>query len=76
MANDEVQITEAVRDNSVMSSAAANLASRVYLLEFVTKAPKFMWSDKLVGRGLLAREYCSVFRDLDINGECFESVSS
>jgi len=43
----------------VMSNAAANLASSVCLLEFMTKAPKFMWSDKLVGRGLLAREYCS-----------------
>lgn len=55
-----------------MSGAAANLASSVYLLDFVTKAPKLMWSNKLMGRGLLARQYCSVFRDLD--GECFEPV--
>ena len=59
-----------------MSSAAADLASSVCLLEFMTKAPEFMWSNKLVGSGLLATEYCSVFRDLDVDSECFESVSS
>ena len=59
----------------MMFSAAADLTSSVYLFEFVTKAPKFMQSDELVGCGLCAREYCSVFRDLDVDGECFESVS-
>ena len=58
-----------------MFSAAANLTSSVYLLEFMIKVFKFMWFDKLVSRGLLAREYFTVFRDLDVNVECFESVS-
>ena len=60
----------------MMSSAAADLASSVYLLKFMTKTPEFMWPNKLLGRGLFATEYCSVFRDLDVDGECFESVSS
>ena len=58
-----------------MSSAAADPASSVCLLEFMTKTLEFMWSDKLVGRGILATEYCSVFRDLNVDSEFFESVS-
>jgi hypothetical protein len=42
----------------------------------MTKALEFIWSNKHVGRGLLATEYCGVFRDLDMDCECFESVSS
>lgn len=59
-----------------MSSAIADLTSSIYLLEFVTKVPEFIQPDKLVGRSLRAREYCSVFRDLDVDGEYFGSVSS
>lgn len=58
-----------------MSSAAADLTSRVCFLEFVTKAPKFTGSDKLVGRSLRSTKYCSVVCDLNIDGECFKSIS-
>lgn len=44
--------------------------------DYFREAPKFMWFDKLVGCGLLATEYCSLFRDLDVDSEWFESVSS
>ena len=49
----------------MMFSTTADLTSSVYLLEFMTKASKIMYFDKLVSRSLRAKEYCSVFRDLD-----------
>ena len=60
----------------MMSSATADLASSVCLLEFVTKALEFIWFDKLIGHGLIATEYCSSFCNLDVDGEFFESVST
>jgi len=53
----------------VTSSATTDLASSFCLLEFMTKAPEFMGSDNLVGRGLVGTEYCSVFRDLDVDSD-------
>ncbi len=75
MADDEVQVAEAVGDDSVMACAAVDLGGSVHLFEFVTEAPEFMWLDNLVGRSLHAREDCSVLCDLDVESKWFESVS-
>lgn len=58
-----------------MPSTAANLISSVCRLKFMSIALKLVWSDKLVGSRLYVTEECSVFRDLDIDSECNESVS-
>jgi hypothetical protein len=76
VADNEIQVTEAVRDDSVMSSAAADLGNSIRFLEFMTKAPEFLWSDILQSLGLVTAEYCGILRYLDIHGECFEPVSS
>ncbi len=60
----------------MMSGTTANLISSVCLLEFMAIAPEFLWSNELVGSRLLATENCSVFRDLDVDSECIESVPS
>ncbi len=75
MADNEIQVAEAVGNNSVMACAAVDLSGSIHLFEFVTEAPELMWLDNLVGRSLHAREDCGVFRDLDVENECFESVS-
>lgn len=75
MADDEAQATEAVCDNPVMSSTRADLPSCVCLFEFTAIAFKLIWSNKLMSRGLIATKYCSVFRDLYVDGECFKPVS-
>lgn len=59
----------------MMSSTTVNLVSSGCLLEFMTVALEFMWSDELVGSRLLATENRCVFRDLDVDSECIESVS-
>ena len=76
MADNEIQITEAVRDDSVMSSATADLGNCIRFLEFVTEALEFLWPDILHSLGLVTTEYRGVLRYLDVHGECFEPVSS
>jgi hypothetical protein len=61
VADNELQVTEAVRDDPMMSSAAVDLGNNIRSLEFVTKAPKFLWSDILQSLGLVAAEILQYF---------------
>ena len=76
VADNEIQITEAVRDDSVMSSATANLGNYIRFLEFVTEALEFLWPDMLYSLSLVTTEYRGVLRYLDVYSEYFELVSS
>ena len=59
-----------------MSSAVADLDSNIHSLKFVTKAPKFLWSNILQSLSLVIAEYCSIFSNLDIYSKYFEPISS
>ena len=68
MADDEVQISEAVGDDSVMSSAVFELSSSVFLLESFNEAFDITWLDVLLDR---AREYHGVLCNLNVDSEFF-----
>jgi hypothetical protein len=76
VADNKIHVTEAVGDDSVMSSATADLGNSIRFLEFVTKAFELLWSDILDSLGLVTAKYYGILRYLDVYGECFEPVSS
>lgn len=69
--NDEIQVSEAVRDNSVMSSAAVDLVNSV---RFLTKTPAFIWSKIFYCLHLFPPRNCGVIGYFDSHSECFEPI--
>jgi hypothetical protein len=67
----ELQTSEAVRYNSVVSSTSTNLAASALLLKRVPITSELVGTNVLDRLSLLAAEDGGIVCDLDVNGEVF-----
>lgn len=74
MPDDELEIAKLVGNDSMMSSAVADLVGSAGFLELMAIAFEFMESDYLLCHGFSSREYCCVLRDLNVDRERLESL--
>ena len=74
MPDNEIQATETVQDDSVMTSAATDLADRVCFLEFMATTPEFVGPDILDSLGFVTAENFGTLVHFEVDSECFAWV--